>query len=233
MRLVQGIGQVEAEKIRDAVARHGPFAAILPLWRRSGVRAATIRRLAAADAFGSMGLSRQRALWHARLLRDDKLPLFDAAPESAEDEAPLPAVDPLRQVVLDYDATGLSLKSHPVAFARPRLRDLGAVPCADLRDPARTPDTGSVTVAGLVLNRQRPATASGVTFMTLEDESGIANLVVWRDVYQRFRRAAGSRLLVVHGRVQREGDVVHVVVAKLQGLDEELDGLAAGSRDFR
>ena len=233
MRLVQGVGEKEAQKVSDAVAAHGPFGSIPPLWRRSGARAATIRRLAAADAFASMGLSRQQGLWHARLLRDDKLPLFDDEPEPPEAHAALPAVDPLRQVVLDYDATGLSLKSHPVSFARPRLNDLGARRCADLRDPGKTPAGGRVTVAGLVLNRQRPGTASGVTFMTLEDETGIANLVVWRDTYHRFRRAAGSRLLVAHGEVQREGDVIHVVVQSLRGLDEELDGLEPKSRDFR
>jgi error-prone DNA polymerase len=233
MRLVNGMSRLEAGKIAEAAAKRGHFATMLSLWRTAGVRAATMRRLAAADAFGSMGLSRQQALWQARLLRDDKLPLFDGMDEGAEERATLPPVGAMRQVVLDYDATGLSLKAHPVSFARARLNSLGALPCCDLRNAARTPDGEEVAVAGLVLVRQRPGTAEGVTFMTLEDETGIANLVIWRQTYQRYRREAGARLVVARGRVQRQGEVVHVVVSRLGGLDAELDGLASTSRDFR
>ncbi len=239
MRLVNGIGRPEVEKIRAPVVGHEAPASLLSLWRRSGAKASTFRRLAAADAFGSMGLSRQQALWHARLLRDDKLPLFDDSIDSnpraheGGGAVRLPEIGAQRQVVLDYATTGLSLKAHPVSFSRQRLRALGAVPCARLRDPQSTPNDEWVTVAGLVLVRQRPGTADGVTFMTLEDETGIANLIIWSRVYQRFRRAAGSRLLIAHGRVQRQDGVVHVIAATLRGLDPELDGLVVGSRDFR
>ncbi len=233
MRLVNGVGEPEAAKIQTAVAQHGPFPTMLSLWRRSGAKALALRRLAAADAFGSMGLSRQQALWNARLLRDDELPLFDQAPDPVEAETSLPRIGPHRQVVLDYAATGLSLKAHPVSFARGTLRGLGAIPCDELQDPKRAPDGRRVIVAGLVLVRQRPGTAGGVTFITIEDETGIANLIIWRDTYQRYRRAAGSRLLIAHGRIQRESSVVHIMVEKLQGLDAELDGLTIGSRDFR
>jgi error-prone DNA polymerase len=231
LRLAQGIGEEQGGRIEKALAGHGPSPTMLALWRRSGAKVSTLRKLAAADAFGSMGLTRQEALWHARQLRDDRLPLFEGAPEMQE-PAPLPAVGQRRQVVLDYASTGLSLKAHPVAFVRERLKALGAVPCEDLRDPARTPDGRPVAVGGLVLVRQRPGTASGVTFMTLEDETGIANLVVWRDIYERFRHQAASRLLVAKGRVQRQGDVVHITVAALRGMDPEAQDLDVRSRDF-
>ncbi len=247
MRLITGLSQAEADKVAAAVARRGPFDSMLALWRASGVKAATMRRLAAADAFGSMGLSRQQALWNARLLRDDHLPLFDAIGSEIaadgsnaarhdtleEDEPNLPDMGPQNQVVHDYNTTGLSLKRHPVWFARERLVCLGCLPCEDLRDPAKTPDAKAVMVAGLVLVRQRPGTASGVTFITLEDETGIANLVIWRQVYDRFRRQAGARLLVARGKVQRQGEVVHVVVMRLRNEDAALDGMDARSRDFR
>jgi len=241
MQLVNGVGRPDAQRLRDAVVERGPFRSMLALWRASGVKVRAMRRLSAADAFGSMGLSRQQALWQARLLRDEPLPLFDdrpppagPAPEAVGEDGldRLPPVSPLHQVVLDYHATGLSLKAHPVSFVRDRLRALGAVPCADLNDPARTPEGELVTVAGLVLVRQRPGTANDVTFITLEDESGIANLIVWLRVYHKFRRAAGSRLLVATGRVQRQGEVVHVTVSWMGGLDQAVEDLNTSSRDF-
>ena len=115
----------------------------------------------------------------------------------------LPPIAPQRQVTLDYHATGLSLKSHPVSFVRERLTAVGAVGSAALRDPVQTPEGEVCTVAGLVLVRQRPGTANDVTFITLEDETGIANLIVWRRIYQKYRRAAAARLLVATGAVQR------------------------------
>ena len=233
MRQVRGLGKPEADKIAAAVQAHGPFRSMLTLWRRSGVKAATLRRLASADAFTSMGLSRQQAIWHTRLLRDEPLPLFEDAPDPPEQTAMLPAVAPQRDVVLDYDATGLSLKAHPISFAREQLRATGAVPCSDLADPARTPEGDLVAVAGLVLVRQRPGTAKEVTFITVEDETGIANLVVWSRVYQKYRRAAAARTLLARGRIQRQGLVVHVVVTKLEAIDAGTRTLAVTSRNFR
>lgn len=240
LRLVSGIGRPDADRLRAAVVSRGPFHSLIALWRHSGVKVRTMRRLAAADGFGSMSLSRQQALWQARLLRDDILPLFDqpsavlpsrvVADRDGYDR--LPALTPQRQVVLDYDATGLSLKAHPVSFARERLGTLGARACADLADAAKTPEGELITVAGLVLVRQRPGTANDVTFITLEDETGIANLIIWYRVYQKFRREAGSRLLIATGRVQRQGQVVHLIVTQLRGLDQAIEGLHAASRNF-
>jgi error-prone DNA polymerase len=237
MRLVNGVGKADADRLRGVVESRGPFSSMLRLWRFSGVRSRAMRRLAAADAFGSMGLSRQQALWHARLLRDTPLPLFEMdnlppRPEPNDGSNHLPPIDPCRQVALDYQSTGLSLKAHPVSFLRDHLDRLSAVPCAHLGDPARTPDGDVITIAGLVLVRQRPGTANDVTFMTLEDESGVANLIVWSRVYQRFRREANSKVLVATGRVQRSGEVVHLTVSKMRGLDEIAPDFNVRSRDF-
>jgi error-prone DNA polymerase len=189
----------------------------MALWRASGASARAMRRLAAADAFGSMGLNRARATWETRGLKDEKLPLFDACPEPA-DESPLPPAEPVREVRLDYEATGLSLKAHPVAFARGGLRRLGAITCAEMNDPARTPEGACVSIAGLVLVRQRPGTAEGVTFMTLEDETAAANLIVWKRIYLRDRRHAKATFVLARGRVQRQGGVVNLIVSGLRRL---------------
>ena len=238
MSLVDGVGEIDANCIRGVVVSKGPFSSMLSLWRAGRFTARAMRRLASADAFNSMGLSRQQALWEARLLRDDPLPLFDGA-DSAPVERPeedglrsLPAIDPLRQVVLDYESTGLSLKAHPVSFARGRLRGQKVVPCTDLRDEKRTPHGKIVSVAGLVLVRQRPGTAKEVTFITIEDETGIANLIVWKRVYQRFRREAGARMLIATGNIQRQGEVVHIIVTELKAMDDAVEGLQVGSRNF-
>ncbi len=238
LRLVNGVGENEGRRVEEAVSTRGPTKTVLALWRRSGVRAGTIRRLASADAFGSMSLSRQAALWHARALRDESLPLFDGdagidATETPEQGARLPVVQPFRQVVLDYASVGLSLKAHPASFVRGRLERMGVIPCRRLQDKKKMPDGCWVAVAGVVLVRQRPGTAEGVTFMTLEDETGIANLVIWRRVYERYRRAASSRMVIARGRIQRQDEVVHIVASTLRGFDRELQELNVASRNFR
>jgi error-prone DNA polymerase len=241
----------------------GEKRALLALWRMSGVSVRTMRLLAKADAFGGLGLERQQALWQVRAMRDEELPLFDGAlmggqraGESARDEArdeardkacdkardkaseeasdALPAVPEALGVLHDYAAIGLSRKGHPMRVARAALRAKGVVRTSVLRDAARLPNGARVRVAGLVLVRQRPGTASGVLFVTLEDEVGIANLIVWPKVYERFKRDARlSAALMVEGSVQREGEVVHVVVRRLRGIDSLLGGVRQGSRDFR
>ncbi len=240
MRLVRGLRGDEAERIVDAVRRAGPFGTIRDLWRASGVGVPSLRRLAAADAFRSMGLDRQRALWQIRALRDEPAPLFErpqgsrdardrtaptaptvpfggqqAAPPAVP-RSPLPPVLPIAAVAHDYTAVGLSLKRHPAACIRERLAARGAVPCAVLRDPTLTPQGTSLAVAGVVLVRQRPATAKGILFMTVEDESGIANLILRPKVYERFRRAARqSVMLMATGTVERRDDVVHLLVRRV------------------
>jgi len=230
MRLVGGSRKEDADAIRAAVERHGPYSSLLTLWRESGSSALTFRRLAGADAFNSMNLSRQEALWNARLLRDDKLPLFDQT-EEPEAEPGLPALSPQQHTTLDYNATGLSLKSHPLEFLRPNLKARKVRPCSDLRSERTCPNDRPIAVAGLVLVRQRPGTASGVTFITIEDETGIANLIIWRQVYERYRKQARATLLIAYGKVQREGEVVHIIVTQLQALDAT-ETVAVRARNF-
>lgn len=231
MRLVKGLNRSDADKIIAQTSESSAMS-ISSLWKRSGASASAFHRLAGADAFGSMGLTRQRAIWNTRLLRDDKLPLFDGCEEPPHDFS-LPTIKPLSQVAQDYQNTGLSLKAHPLSFKRDALAKLQVIPCASLQDPARTPHGDIVRVAGLVLVRQRPGTASGVVFITLEDETGIANLILWSRTYEKYRKVARfSRILLAIGRVQREGMVVHVHVTRLVNADESVPSLRLRSRDF-
>jgi error-prone DNA polymerase len=137
-------------------------------------------------------------------------------------------------VLHDYGAVGLSLRAHPVSFIRDRLERRGVAPAERLRDGRAQPHRSKVAVAGMVLCRQRPGTASGVVFITIEDETGIANLVVWRDVFERYRRVARlSNLLLVRGTVERAGEVIHVHAKHLEALDGEIPDLISLGRDFR
>ncbi|USO00424.1 MAG: hypothetical protein H6810_11630 [Phycisphaeraceae bacterium] len=235
MRLTKGLPEAEARKIADAVRSEGPFASVESLWRASGVGTRALRRLANADAFGSMGLDRQRALWQIKPLRDEPLPLFDGQDELPDEQGldALPPVAPAVRVLHDYGSVGLSLKAHPVSFIRDRLDELDVTHAAELRSERLCPAGRVLSVAGLVLCRQRPDTTSGVTFVTLEDETGIANLIVWRDIYERYRRVVRlSTLLLARGVISREGEVVHLHVRHAETLDEHLPTLTATSRDY-
>ncbi len=235
MRLVKGLREDDARRVEEAVRAHGPFDSVEALRRASGVSVRGLRCLAKADAFGSMGLDRRSASWAIRTLRDERLPLFDEPDASLEREGmeSLPAMAPERVILRDYESTGLSLRAHPVSFIRDRLKKAGAVEAASLRPERESPNGRRVAVAGVVLCRQKPATASGVVFVTLEDETGIANLIIWPKVYERFRRVVKlSSVLLARGRVEREGIVVHVHAESFEGLDGWCDGLGSQSRDF-
>ena len=238
MRLVKGLREEHAVMIEDAVRAHGRFGDVASLWRASGVPAGALKRLASGDAFGSMGLSRREALWQIRALHDDELPLFNPHKGSTADETlpALPVMEPDRAVAHDYATVGLSLRAHPVSFYRDGLKRLGARPCSVLRDDAGCPRGTRLSVAGIVLMRQRPGTASGVVFMTLEDETGIANLIVRPRIYKKFRKAARhSVVLLAHGRIERQGSVVHVLASRLESLDALVHGgeLKTKPRNFR
>ncbi|MBL0922103.1 MAG: error-prone DNA polymerase [Phycisphaerales bacterium] len=231
-RLVKGLAQRDADALADAVARRGPFPSIDALRRAAPLPVGALRRLAQADAFQSMGLDRQRALWAVRALRDERLPLFEHA-DTTEPDAALPEIALDARVRHDYDAAGLSLKAHPMAALRERLDAAGASPAGDLRDEAAWPHGTPIRVAGVVTCRQRPSTASGVVFITLEDETGFANLIVRPRVYERFRAAARhSVILLAAGRVERQGPVVHVHTRTLRSLDDPEAALLAPSRNF-
>jgi error-prone DNA polymerase len=205
------------------------------LWRRSGVGRATLERLAAADAFRSLGHDRRQALWEVRgLPKELPLPLFDHAAASeagAEPHVTLPVMPLSEHVVNDYRTLRLSLKAHPMSFLREAIMRENILSCADLK---RTRDGAPVIVAGVVLVRQRPGSAAGVVFMTIEDETGVANSVIWPKVLERMRKVVmGARLVVVHGRVQRHEDIIHVVAEMLEDrsdwlrlLEEDADSMS-------
>src|SRR5690606_11984564 len=183
---------------------------------------------------------RQAALWQIRALKDEPMPLFEsaeiedsAAADSRPDRVALPRLAPEATVARDYAALGLSLKNHPIAFLRPQLAARGVVTAADLQDESRCPNGRTVTVAGLVMVRQRPGTAKGILFMTLEDETGNANLIVRPHIYERYRQAARYCMAVLaKGKVERRGEVVHLLPWRLEGLNVPTGPLPAMSRDF-
>ena len=238
LRQVRGLSNLDAAAIVLARADR-PFASVDDLWRRAGAPAASLVQIAEADGFrASMGLARREALWAIKALRDEPLPLFAAA--SAREQAIVPEVDepevalkPMtagREVVEDYGHTGLTLREYPVAFLRPDLVQEKYMTCAAA---SAGRDLQNCKVAGLVLVRQKPGSAKNVTFITLEDETGIANLVVWEQVYEKHRRTVlTSSMLGVVGRIQREGDVVHVVAYKLIDLSETLSSLGGREASF-
>jgi error-prone DNA polymerase len=208
----------------DKEKEKGSFRDVRDLWRRSGIGRASLEKLAAADAFRSLGLDRRQALWEVRgLPKEVPFPLFDhahAVEMGAEEEAALPVMPLSEHVVNDYRTLRLSLKAHPMSFLRARVAAARISSCADLRasrDGART------SVAGVVLVRQRPGSAQGVVFMTIEDETGVANSVIWPKVLERERKVVmGARLVVVHGRVQRHEDIIHVVAERLEDRSDWL-----------
>ena len=223
LRQITGLGEEDAKRILKA--RETPCEDIAMLQRRTGLGAAVIETLAAADAFGSMGLDRRGALWQARALaKAPPLPLFETAGGSAEGPEPpaaLPAMTSSEEVVEDYRTLRLSLRAHPLSFLRARLAKKGALTAEAI---ARARDGQRAAAAGLVLVRQRPGSASGVIFMTLEDETGVVNIVVWPRVLESFRKAVlGARVVMVRGRVQRTADIVHLVADRLEDLTGWLD----------
>jgi error-prone DNA polymerase len=250
LRQISGLAEKEGCAIADArrLARSAPsplvgegwgggssparrevkFDSVRDLWLRTRLPPATLERLAAADAFGSLGLNRRDALWAVKALRragdKDDLPLFaHAAMAEQEPDADLPPMPPGEEVIEDYRHLRLSLKAHPVAFLRSELDRRGVVAhqqLASLRSGER------VTVAGLVLVRQRPGTTN-VIFMTLEDETGVANTIVWPRIFETYRPVVlGARLISVTGELQNESGVIHVVARRMEDLSPLLRRLS-------
>jgi error-prone DNA polymerase len=224
LRMVKGL----AGKHAAAIVQHRPFAGIDDLWRRARVPVAALEKIAMADGFaGALGLARRQALWAIGALRDEPLPLFAGMAELAEPEVELAPMATGQEVVEDYGSTGVSLRQHPLAFLREELSKAGYRRCSDL---ATLPDARRIAVAGLVLVRQRPGSASGVMFITIEDEAGIANLVVWPSLFEQYRRVVlSARMIGVEGRVQCQGEVIHLVAERLVDLGELLRSV--GERD--
>jgi error-prone DNA polymerase len=246
LRLVGGL-QEELTKETILKARGAGYADIPALWLRSGAPVGMLERLADADVFRSVGLDRRAALWAVKGLGGGALHIGPKRTTSAHqplmawgsthgatgdlfDEAhvALPETTLGEHVVHDYAAISLSLKAHPIAFFRADLDRRGVMSSArhwDERLAGRR-----VSVAGLVLVRQRPGTAKGVIFLTLEDETGIVNVVVWPKVFEKNRRTVmTAQFLEVRGRIEREGLVIHVVAEQLIDLSDRLRALGEGT----
>ena len=236
-RLVAGLKNDDGAKLAAARAEMS-FSDVEDTWRRCGVQVSSLIRLAEADAFRpTMGVARREALWAIKALRDNPLPLF----ASRQSEQPVPEVNEVavrlkamtagHEVIEDYAHIGLTLRAHPVSFLRPELAAKKIVTCVDA---AVTPDRRKVTVAGLVLVRQRPGSAKGVMFITIEDETGTANLVIWPSLYEKQRQVVhGAHMLAVEGRVQREGLVVHIVADHLIDLSAQLADIGETEEEFQ
>jgi len=226
-RQISGFSEDDGHAI--ARCRGAGFDSIRDLWLRSRLKPAALERLAAADAFRSLGLDRRAALWAVRALRragdKDDLPLFaHFASPALEPDVDLPPMRLGEQVVEDYRRLHLSLKAHPVAFLRDELKRRGILRHDEL---AAAKSGRRVTVAGLVLVRQRPGSANGVIFMTLEDETAVANTIVWPQVFETFRPIVlGARLVCVTGKLQNEFGVIHVIAERLDDLTPLLERLA-------
>lgn len=232
-----GFRQIKGFREADALlltnARQKPYHSVRDLWLRSGISRSGLERLAEADAFRSIGLDRRAALWEVRALDPmsaaERLPLFAASGDglSREESVELPKMPLGEHVVNDYRSLSLSLKAHPVSFLR------GELSAASIVEAGQLPEIKSgrrVSVAGLVLVRQRPGTASGVIFATLEDETGVANIIVWPKVFERNRAIVlGARLLKVTGKLQSEQGVIHVVAERLEDLSPLLSKLSTRS----
>jgi error-prone DNA polymerase len=262
LRQIKGFAEADAERL--VAARQEGYSDPRALWRRSGLGRGALERLAEADAFRSVGLDRRRALWVLQALGEPPLPLFatetltppaptltlprtrgrewegaerseagEGAASKARAMALLPEMPLGEHVVEDYASLGLTLKRHPLAFLRQELAGEGLVTATDL---AHLPVDRRLAIAGIVLIRQRPGSANGVVFITIEDETGIANLIVWPAILERFRRAAlGATLLRCTGKLQREESVIHIVADRLEDMTPRLNTLRdrTGEADTR
>ncbi len=237
-----GFRQIDGAReddMRLLVAKRGHgYDSVRDLWLRTGLEPAVLERLAEAGAFASLGLPRRDALWAVQGLNragdKDDLPLLrDLAFAPKEPDANLPPMPLGAEVIEDYRFLSLSLKAHPVSFLRARLDARGITPCGDLGRRFPLPDPPArgrvregpslARIAGLVLVRQRPGSASGVVFMTIEDETGVANVVVWPKLFERQRpEVIGARFVAVTGRVQNESGVIHLIAQRIEDLSADL-----------
>ena len=237
--MVRGLACEVVQRLLDDRRQQGRYSSVEQLRRRSGVSKRVVMQLADADAFGSFERDRRSALWEALAQeeRETQQPLFDLI-ASVDDERPaLPAMQPAEEVEMDYRTAGLSLKGQPIMFWRKLLDQQNVLRAEQLKV---YPDNRYVRIAGLVLLRQRPSTAKGITFVTLEDETGTMNLVLRQHVWERYYRIARrSNAWLVHGTLENRNQVQHVVVHRLEDLSTYLGSqkpvkiLKTKSRDFR
>jgi len=227
-RLIRGMREVHARRIVACRART-EIMSVEQFHEVTRLPASCVERLAEADAFSSLPQSRRGAMWDSLVLKDQVAPLFDDRAGRDEPVVMLPKMPLGQEVMADYTTAGLSLKQHPVGIVRAQLKQQRIITAQQLG----TRDKGWASVAGVVLVRQRPGTASGIVFITLEDETGIVNLIVRPDIYERHRAVARhAALLRADGYVERKGQVIHLMVKRLVDLSELLSGYAFKSRDF-
>lgn len=226
-RLVRGLAQRYVDQIVEA-RKAGPFRTFSEFIRRTGLRAAVLKRLSLADAFGSLEMDRRTTLWRA-LPERGPLTLFDEV-DQPETPVTLPPMTALENVLADYTNAGLTLRQHPVSFLRSLLDEMKIVPAVKLLSMKTD---RRLKVAGIVLLRQRPSTANGITFVTLEDETGMVNLIIRRQIWERYRKVARqATAMIAHGILQNEAGVIHVLVNRLEDLSARLSDLTIKSRDF-
>ncbi len=241
LREVKGLGEEEGLRIMEARSAGGAFRGVADLARRASLDRGALSALARADVLADLGLSRREAVWAVEGLWTKSTPLLEGL-ASTDDGERLPIATRFEEMQLDYKYVGLSLGAHPIGLARPWLEQRGVVPISRLLE--LEPDR-IVKIAGLVTSRQRPMTASGVVFMSLEDETGLANVVVWPKVFESQRRVArGENLVMVTGKLQRYNEAVSIVIYRFRKIPQsawgELNELAVkppefdkDSRDFR
>ncbi len=233
-RQIKSLNQAAAEAVVAARPFDG-YASVEDVWRRADVNTAALVAIAEAGGFASLGLARREALWAIRALSHNgretaaTLPLFaaaelrDAIPEAI---TALPPETAGEVVANDYAAIRMSLENHPLALLRDELDTMGVTPARELRE---RPNNQRLSTAGLILVRQRPGSAKGVIFLTLEDETGVANIIVWPDTFTRFRKVVlSSRLVHISGKLQCEGIVTHLIAEKIIDLSGRLDALDDG-----
>lgn len=228
LRLVRGLAEADARRLEQARAQR-PWRDVEDLCLRAGLDSRARAHLADAGALRALASDRHQARWQVAAVQP-QLPLFadiEALPERTV-ELPVPSV--AEDLMADYQTLGTTLGPHPLTLLRSRLRALGCRSSRELQDVGHG---DNIAMAGLVVGRQRPQTASGVTFVTLEDEHGMVNVVVWRDLAERQRRAlVGAQLLKVSGRLEQENGVRHLIARRLEDVSPLLQGLDVRSRDF-
>jgi error-prone DNA polymerase len=230
LRVLTGIPEAAVKKI-EAAREAGPFASLDDFVRRTGLSQAVVAKLAEADVFSSLAMDRRAALWQA-LGQEKRVKHMPLLARMTEDEppAPLPPMPPIEQVFADYRTSGMSLKAHPISFFRQQLNAMRITPAGELE---KTRDGRHLRVAGLVLLRQRPGTAKGITFATIEDETGLANLVIRPQIWERYYAVARrSPAWIAHGCLENRESVIHLVVNRLEDLSHMLGSIKIQSRDF-
>lgn len=227
LRLIDGLSKDVGQRIAAARAQ-APFASVDDLAHRARLDQGDLKRLAAAGALASLAGHRRQAYWQAAGAQP--LPQVLAGAPIHEPQLALPAPSESQDLIADYAALGFTLGRHPLTLLRDQLAALRFVPAAEVNG---YPDRKLARTAGLVTCRQRPGTASGTVFVTLEDETGITNIIVHGELVEKQRRELiGSRLLGIYGQVQRQGEVVHVIAKRLVDRTDLLGRLATRSRDF-